>query len=280
MTPPFKPSDGRPSSSANKRPATNYLPTPPPSKRQKVSSPSSSDDELWSNFLDADEWDCDETRLPSSPPIDLAEVERILNRTFRLTDFRPGQMEAIEATLCGRDVFSVMPTGGGKSLTFQLPAIHDNTTRGGMTLVISPLISLVVDQVMYLRSIDVDVEFFASNVSEEYCDKIWSRLVEHGPKPALLYITPEKLACDRRMMGALKHLHSEQKLARMVIDEAHLICTWGKDFREDVCLSNVSQMTIALTPSLFLVCKIGDPPRTIPQRSSNGSDSDRHRQRP
>ncbi|KAF8892657.1 P-loop containing nucleoside triphosphate hydrolase protein [Infundibulicybe gibba] len=137
-------------------------------------------------------------------------------------------MEAINATMAGRDVFVLMPTGGGKSLCYQLPAICSGGTRGGVTVVISPLLSLMKDQVHALTQKDIDVVLWNSTVTNE---EVKNRL-DYDPKPRLLYVTPEKLVESYGLRQTLLQLYRNNELARFVIDEAHCISTWGQDFRD------------------------------------------------
>ncbi|KAF9792319.1 P-loop containing nucleoside triphosphate hydrolase protein [Thelephora terrestris] len=153
---------------------------------------------------------------------------KILRDVFMLTHFRPNQREAIEATLDGKDVFVLLPTGGGKSLCYQLPAVCTTGKTRGVTVVISPLLALIKDQVDGLKQKGVDA---VSVTSSEDSQSTISRLRRSGRKPQLLYMAPERLH-QGDTMNIITQLYENGQLARFVIDEAHCIETWGRDFRE------------------------------------------------
>lgn len=166
--------------------------------------------------------------LKSSPYY--TEVVSKLKSVFGLRNFRPNQLEAIIETLRGRDVFVLMPTGGGKSLCYQLPAVCQGGMTKGVTIVISPLLALMRDQVHALQEKNVDVFHWSGETS--YNDAV-TRL-RGNIKPSLVYITPEKLKENNAANRLLDELYRSHYLARFVIDEAHCISTWGQDFREAV----------------------------------------------
>jgi hypothetical protein len=168
-----------------------------------------------------------EASLKASPHYH--EVVEKLRNVFRLKTFRKNQLAAVISTLDGRDAIVLMPTGGGKSLCYQLPAVCRGGKTSGVTVVISPLRALMSDQVERLRALNIDVMMFASRESQD--GNTMQELRTALKKPSLVYVTPEKLYCSDNMKAILKGLYARRQLARFVIDEAHLINTWGRDFR-------------------------------------------------
>ncbi|EUC61513.1 DEAD/DEAH-box helicase [Rhizoctonia solani AG-3 Rhs1AP] len=133
------------------------------------------------------------------------EIMDKLKHIFGLESFRTNQARAVDATMSGRDVFVLMPTGGGKSLCYQLPAVCTGKTKG-VTFVVSPLKSLMEDQVRQLRDKGIDVVVFNSDQSSKSVSEARTRLVTKGTKPSLVYITPEKLAADHDMRQIINNL--------------------------------------------------------------------------
>ncbi|KAH7889875.1 hypothetical protein F5I97DRAFT_605430 [Phlebopus sp. FC_14] len=159
------------------------------------------------------------------------EVISVLKKTFKLTSFRRNQLECIIATLDARDVFYLAPTGGGKSLCYQLPALCTTGKTQGTTFVISPLLSLITDQVSALRSKGINAWCLSSGAAELDEIREVMRRMQSGDKPRIVYTTPEKLLASDRLQEVVDQLYKEGQLARFVIDEAHVIGSWGRDFR-------------------------------------------------
>ena len=160
-----------------------------------------------------------EAREPDSPR---DGVRSILAEVFGFDTLRPGQADAIDALLGGRDVLAVMPTGGGKSLCYQLPAL----VFGGLTLVVSPLVALMRDQVTALRLNGIAAATINSDFSRADNVATW-RAVQAG-EVRLLYLSPERLMTEQ-MLQALAKLD----LKLIAIDEAHCISQWGPAFRPE-----------------------------------------------
>ncbi len=164
-----------------------------------------------------------------------AEVLDVLKSRFNMTRFRSNQLETINHTLAGKDTFVLMPTGGGKSLCYQLPAIVKGGNTHGVMIVVSPLISLMQDQVDHLKALNIQAVSFNGESSVEQRRHIMNTLRGHCPERyiELLYVTPEMINQSTTFREGLRVLYKKMKLARLVIDEAHCVSQWGHDFRPD-----------------------------------------------
>ncbi len=146
----------------------------------------------------------------------------LLRQVWGFDEFRPGQQEIVESVAAGRDVLAIMPTGGGKSLCYQLPALM----RDGVTVVISPLIALMRDQVRSLREAGVAAGALTSGNTEEESDEVFAALRDGSLR--LLYMAPERLAS-----GATVPMLRRAGVTAIAVDEAHCVSQWGHDFRPD-----------------------------------------------
>lgn len=209
-----------------------------------------------------------------------AALSRALCDVFGISSFRPLQREALNACLSGRDVMAVLPTGHGKSLIYQLSAVVD----GGVTVVVSPLIALMHDQMKSLKKINVPAFCLDSNSRKAESNAVYALLggvTSEGRKmrkgehkepaeqkspaersitcwtpssapAAIVFVTPERIAKSKRFMAKLHVASEEKRLTRFVIDEAHCVSTMGHDFRNDYTQLGVFRRMFPKVPILCL----------------------------
>nr|CAH8868436.1 unnamed protein product [Trichobilharzia regenti] len=205
------------------------------------------------------------------------EVNRVKKEIFGISEFRPLQITAINALLDGRDVILVMPTGAGKSLVYQLPALLnldafkvDGRCFGSVTLVISPLVSLMVDQSINLTKYGLEPDTIAvldastplpeqrrilSLLAEKpvsWFFKIIIIPIKKRSRLRLLYVTPEKLAKSKLLLNRLELAYTTHRLACIAIDEVHCASQWGHDFRPDYKFLHVLRRQFPSVPIIGL----------------------------
>ncbi|MEG0114159.1 MAG: RecQ family ATP-dependent DNA helicase, partial [Comamonas sp.] len=173
----------------------------------------------------------------------------VLQDAFGYAHFRGSQQAIVDHVIGGDDALVLMPTGGGKSLCYQIPAIVRQQQGHGTTIVISPLIALMHDQVSAMHEIGVDAAFLNSTLDYDQTRDVELQLLSGGI--TLLYVAPERLNTPR-FLGLLDELHAMGKLALFAIDEAHCVSQWGHDFRPEYRELTVLHQRYAGVPRIAL----------------------------
>ncbi|XP_050409587.1 ATP-dependent DNA helicase Q1 [Patella vulgata] len=177
-----------------------------------------------------------------------SDLDNKLKSVFKLDKLRAMQLQTMNVTLSGKDCMLIMPTGGGKSLCFQLPAVVSK----GITLVVSPLISLMEDQLMALEALDIHATTLNSSTTTAEAKSIFDAMTNPKATLKLLYVTPEKLAKSKRFMNKLEKMYQVGRFARLVIDEVHCCSQWGHDFRPDYKFLGIMKRQFPEVPILGL----------------------------
>ncbi|KAL1523381.1 hypothetical protein AB1Y20_018324 [Prymnesium parvum] len=182
-----------------------------------------------------------------------AQLSELLHLIFGHREFRQNQLAICNAAIDGSDVFVIMPTGGGKSLCYQLPAL----VRGGVTVVICPLVSLIQDQVTQGNAMGIVTESLTSQQEPEQQSQVLGSLfrpqvIRSDAGIRLLYITPERLTASAGLKNALRALDKHGLLTRFVIDEAHCVSQWGHDFRPDYVNLSILKHNFPRVPLIAL----------------------------
>src|SRR4051812_14791493 len=171
----------------------------------------------------------------------MPDLREQLQAHFGLDEFRPSQREVIEDVLAGRDVLCVMPTGAGKSLCYQLPAV----VQGGLTIVVSPLISLMEDQVQQLRDEEIPSVLLNSSLTASMQREVLAQLADGFD--GLLYVAPERFSA-----ASFQSVLEKLNVKLFAIDEAHCISQWGHDFRPEYAQLGAVRERLGSPPTIAL----------------------------
>jgi ATP-dependent DNA helicase RecQ len=181
-------------------------------------------------------------------------AQQILRDTFGYTSFRGAQQAIVEHVSKGGDALVLMPTGGGKSLCYQIPSL----LRDGVGIVISPLIALMQDQVDALKQLGVPAAFLNSSLDADAAREVWRQLLRGDLK--LLYVAPERLMTEG-FLDLLERLRQENKIALFAIDEAHCVSQWGHDFRPEYRQLTILHERFPDVPRIALTATADAPTR-------------------
>ena len=187
--------------------------------------------------------DWEEGEFPWTP-----NVFTTLKSTFKIDKFRPLQASCINATLSNKDTILIMPTGSGKSLCYQLPAV----LSPGLTLVVSPLVSLMEDQLLAVKTLGIESSTLNASTSREDTNRIFTEMTKKDCTLKILYVTPEKISKSKRFMSKLEKTYEIGCLSRVVIDEVHCTSEWGHDFRPDFKILGILKRQFPNVPILGL----------------------------
>ncbi|KQV96957.1 DNA helicase RecQ [Rhizobacter sp. Root1221] len=191
--------------------------------------------------------------VPSQPLP--ADPSSILHEVFGYTAFRGQQQDIVDHVVAGGDALVLMPTGGGKSLCYQVPAIARHRAGRGVALVVSPLIALMHDQVGALEEAGVHASFLNSSLTSEDAQRIEREMM--SGRLVMLYAAPERIATPR-FLAQLDSLYERGLLSLFAIDEAHCVSQWGHDFREDYLSLNVLHERYPAVPRIALTATADD----------------------
>ncbi|XP_014667620.1 PREDICTED: ATP-dependent DNA helicase Q1-like [Priapulus caudatus] len=176
------------------------------------------------------------------------KAESALKEIFKMNVFRPMQRSAINLTMAKKDCILVMPTGGGKSLCYQLPAAIDD----GVTLVVSPLVSLMQDQLFALSQLPLEAAMLSASSSRSEVAAIQAAMLDNNSALKLLYVTPEKISKSKRFMARLQKMYKKGRFARLAVDEVHCCSNWGHDFRPDYKILGIMKRQFPDVPVMGL----------------------------
>jgi len=181
-------------------------------------------------------------------------AQQLLQNVFGYTEFRGRQQDVVEHVIAGGDALVLMPTGGGKSLCYQIPAI----LRPGLGIVVSPLIALMQDQVEALQQLGVQAAYMNSSLSGEETYKVTSRIL--SGEITILYVAPERLMASS-FLSLLDQVQASVGLAVFAIDEAHCVSQWGHDFRPEYRQLTVLHERFPDVPRIALTATADAPTR-------------------